>query len=124
LPYLLGAQRKPGWIAIQAVGALAIVLVSFLATLYVLDSLDPDVIKKKNASAIITALERYYAANGAYPILSVRDSAVSELVGPLVGGGYISAIPTDAPGVEPTHYYSPDGKAFGLLLHFIMILAR
>jgi hypothetical protein len=112
------SATKSRRIAVRAVGPIAIMLVFFFGTLYWLDWLDPDVARKKNANALIAALERYYAANGAYPILPVRDSLISELAGPLVRDGYIPAIPSDAPGVEPTHYYSFDGKAFGLWLHF------
>lgn len=64
------------------------------------------------------ALERYYAAKGAYPVLPARDGYVPELAAALVSGGFISQIPSDAPGPEPTRYYSNDGKSFGLLLHF------
>lgn len=100
------------------IGSLGIVLVSFFTALYCFDLLDPDVARKRNAQTIIAALERYYKAKGTYPVLPLRDSQVSELGAVLISGGYISAIPSDTPGPEPTHYYSNDGKSFGLWLHF------
>jgi hypothetical protein len=118
LPIVRTAINQPTRIAIRTIAALCIVAVFFFATLYALDLLDPNVVRKRNAQAIIGALERYYAAKGTYPVLPARDSYVPELAAPLVSGGFISAIPSDPPGLEPTRYYSYDGKSFGLLLHF------
>ncbi len=103
---------------LRTVGAVSIVLVSFVIALLALDLFDTDVIRKKNARAIAAALERYYEAKGSYPILPIRDSPVTLLAGSLVAGGFISEIPADPAGAEPTHYFSNDGKSFGLWLHF------
>src|SRR3954451_15681466 len=57
-------------------GGIAIVVLSFLATLYAIDRYDahrsPDDIRTSNAKAVITALEKYRAAKGSYPVLAGR----------------------------------------------------
>src|SRR4051812_20869030 len=106
---------------LRVAGGLAIVVVFFFGTLFALDYMgwgSPDSIRASNAKAIMEALQKYRTAKGAYPVLPVPDSPFSELAGPLVGGGYISAIPTDPPGSQKPHYVSYDGKAYGLWLFF------
>jgi hypothetical protein len=72
----------------------------------------------KMQKTIIAALEKYRAATGAYPVVPpALDVRTTQLVGPLVEGGYLRAIPIDPPGAEPNHYFSLDGKSFGLWLH-------
>jgi hypothetical protein len=101
------------------IGGMAVVTIFFFGTLFVLDFLDPDAVRVKNAKSIMAALEKYRATKGTYPILPIRDSRTTELAGALVSGGYLDAIPADPPGAEPIHYASFDGKSFGLWMHFV-----
>lgn len=108
-------MSKLAWIA----GAIAIVVVSFFATLVILDYVgypapSADQVRAGNAKQIMAALEKHRAAKGAYPVLPVVDSITSELRKPLVDGKFIAAIPADPPDDEPTHYVSYDGSSFGL----------
>jgi hypothetical protein len=99
------------------VGALAIVAISFFGTLFALDFLERrsrDLVRIETAKAVMSALEKYRQARGAYPVLlPALDGNLSELSPPLIGGGYLSAIP-QPPGAFPTRYMSPDGKVYGL----------
>ena len=101
---------------LRLVGALAIVTLFFFGTLFVLDhtGLQPESTGIANAWTIAAALERYRADKGAYPVLPVLDSPVTELSGSLVAGGYLSDIPTLPTGAEQIRYVSVDGRAFGL----------
>lgn len=103
------------------VRGLTIAVVFFFGTLFVLNYIEqvtPDSVRVRNIKSVMAALEQYYAANGAYPVLSVPDSPLPALSGALVGGGYISSIPADpAPSSEQTRYVSFDGKAFGLRVY-------
>jgi type II secretory pathway pseudopilin PulG len=102
-------------------GAIAIVVVSFFATLIALDyagfpNPTEDQVRARNAKQVMAALEKYRAVKGTYPVLPVTDSVTSELRTPLVEGHFIAAIPVDPPDAAPTRYVSVDGKAFGLLV--------
>ena len=109
---------KTSAVAIRAAGATLIVLSSFFGALYILNSADPDITVRKNASAVAAALERYYQNQRAYPVLPQKDVTISELTTPLARSGHIASIPADIPGIEPIRYYSPQGQSYGLLLRF------
>jgi hypothetical protein len=102
------------------VGALAIVATFFFGTLFALDFTERrsrDLVRIETAKSIMNALEKYRASRGAYPILlPALDGNVSELSGPLIGGGYLDAI-SQPPGVNSSRYMSPDGKNYGLWIH-------
>jgi hypothetical protein len=101
---------------LRLVGALAIVTLFFFGTLFVLDHTDsqPEPSGIANARTIAAALEKYRADKGAYPVLPVLDSPVTELFSSLVNGRYLSNIPTASAGGEQIRYVSVDGRAFGL----------
>ena len=81
--------------------------------------LTPDSVRANNVKSVMAALEKYYAANGAYPVLPIPDSPLPELSGPLAGGGYISSVPVDPPPLsQQTHYLSYDGNNYGLWVYF------
>jgi hypothetical protein len=99
------------------IGGIAVVVLSFFATLYFLDYQasrnSADAIRLSNAKAVMAALEKYRAAKGSYPV--IPDRPMSELAGPLAD--FIAAIPPDPPG-KPTQYASFDGKIYALLMNF------
>jgi hypothetical protein len=106
---------------LRLAGGAAIVAASFYGTLLAIDymggALSTDAIRVNNAKAVMVALKSFRSDKNAYPVLAVPDSRIKELAGPLVGGGYIAAVPVDPSDAEATHYVSYDGKAFGLWLH-------
>jgi hypothetical protein len=66
----------------RIVSGLTIVIVFFFGTLFLLNYLNPltpDSVRVKNVKSVMAALEKYYAANGAYPVLPVPDSLLPEL---------------------------------------------
>jgi hypothetical protein len=108
-------------IVARVIGGVAIVVLSFFATLYFLDYLaaprnSADAIRASTAKAVMAALEKYRAAKGSYPI--IPDAPLSSLAPALVGGGFLTAIPPDPPGKEETRYASFDGTVYALHLIF------
>jgi hypothetical protein len=101
---------------IRLVVASAIIAIFFFGTLFVLDYTDsqPESAGIANARILVAALEKYRADKGDYPVLPAYESSVTELLSPLVKGGYLSTIPTTPAGEEQIRYVSVDGKAFGL----------
>jgi hypothetical protein len=99
------------------VGALAIVATFFFGTLFTLDFMERrsrDLVRIETTKSIMSALEKYRASRGAYPILlPALDGNVSELSSPLIGGGYLGSI-SQPPGAPPSRYMSPDGKEYGI----------
>jgi hypothetical protein len=102
------------------VGALAILAAFFFGTLFTLDFMERrsrDLVRIETAKSIMNALEKYRGSRGAYPILLPGlDGNVTELSGPLIGGGYLDAIPEPS-AAKPSRYMSPDGKNYGLWIH-------
>jgi hypothetical protein len=98
-------------------GGIAIVVLSFFATLYAIDYYDahlsPDAIRASNAKAVMAALAKYHAAKGSYPVIA--GGPMSALARPLAD--FIAAIPPDPPG-KPTIYASFDGTIYALLMNF------
>lgn len=108
-------------LAFQIVGGALVVLVSFFGTRYAMDYyIDRparDATRTENAKMVMAALEKYRTAKGAYPLFPPALDVRTTQLTPLVEGGYLRAIPADPPGAEPNHYFSFDGKSFGLWLH-------
>jgi hypothetical protein len=109
-------------VVLRIAGALAIVLVFFFGTLYVLDwwnSLPyPDSVRADHANQIKAALEAYRVARGHYPA-PFADNQLTDLKNELVDGKFIGAIPKDPTwGNGDNQYrYVSNGKSYGLLLH-------
>ncbi|MHB8270350.1 hypothetical protein [Bradyrhizobium sp.] len=106
-----------------AVGGFAVVAIFFFGTLFFLDywdTKDPasrDRLRAEHAKSIMSALEKFHGARGAYPVFPAPyDVAVASLRKNLVEGGYIRSIPADPLWPDkPYHYVSVDGKTYGLL---------
>ncbi len=107
---------------VSALGALAILVTFFFATLLFLNYRDSqrtpdqitDEIRAEHARLLKSALEKSHAARGKYPILP--DNDVSDLKNDLVGGGYLAGIPSDPlPGRSYRYASDSTGKTYGLL---------
>jgi hypothetical protein len=107
-----------------ASGGLAVVVASFFATLSILNYLDSrrspgqvrDATRAEHARLLKGALEKYRAAHGKFPMLF--DNDVSDLQGDLVGGGYLTEIPSDPLSAKGRRYrYAANGvgSAYGLM---------
>jgi hypothetical protein len=112
-----GMKSRKLQIVLLAIGGSAVIACFFFGTLFALDFMDRrsrDTARIDTVKSVMAALEKYRAARGAYPVLPVPDIAITQLSGPLVGGGYLTTIPNDPPGADQTRYVSLDGTAFGL----------
>jgi hypothetical protein len=98
----------------KVVGGLAIVVIFFFGTLFLLDFADqkrsPEALRAANVRLVMDALQKYRAAKGAYP--NLPDGPMTQLAAPLVDGGYLTGIPNDLGG--STNRYLSDGKSYGL----------
>ena len=106
-----------------AIGGLAVLVLSFFGTLFLLNSSDFqsfDSIRIEHAKFIKAALEKYRAANGKYP-MSYPDNDLADLKSALIGGGFISQLPVDPywknGRVNKYRYRSMDGASYGLLFY-------
>jgi hypothetical protein len=106
-----------------AIGAVAILALSFFGTLSLLDSWEfqsLDAVRIEHAKSLKAALEKYRAANGAYPG-SNPESNLAALKSTLVDGGYIASLPVDpywtSGRVNKYRYRNFDGSSYGLLFH-------
>jgi hypothetical protein len=101
----------------QIVGGAGVVLIFFVGTLFALGHFKqtPDMVRSSAAKTMIDALEKYRTSKGGFPVPQGPDAEIGELSAPLVGGGFISAIP-DPPGQKMR--YASTGQAFGLLIYF------
>jgi hypothetical protein len=110
-----------------ALGALAIVVASFFATLQILNSFDTpptpatpaqarDAMRVQQVRALSAALEKYRSDRGKYPELPENDAI--DLQRDLVGGGYLAEIPKDptSAGSKSGYLYSSNGKTYGMML--------
>jgi hypothetical protein len=100
----------------------AVIVSSFFVTLFVLDYFENktpktgDDLRVENARLIMTALEKYRATHGAFPIFPPpHDVPAVDLKKELVKAGYLRVIPEDPLWPENPRYVSYDGKAYGLL---------
>lgn len=108
--------------SIWIIGGSAIIASSFLATQFVLDSTENvtlktgDDLRAERARLIMTALEKYRGAVGAYPVFPPpHDVPVIDLKNELVKGGYLGRLPDDPLWPDTPRYVSYDGKKYGLL---------
>jgi hypothetical protein len=106
-----------------AIGGLAVLAGSFFGTLFLLNSMDFqsfDEIRIEHSKVIKIALEKYRATRGAYP-WAYADIELGDLRVELVGGGFISQLPTDpywkSGRINKYRYRSLDGKTYGLLFY-------
>lgn len=106
-----------------AIGGLAILVASFVGTLYFLDSLNfqtLDSIRIEHAKSLKAALEKYRAVHGKYPT-SNPDNDLAALRSPLVDGGFIAQLPVDpywtSGRINKYRYRALDGKSYGLLFY-------
>jgi hypothetical protein len=111
---------------LQAFGAFLVVLVFFIGTLYVIDTVAPDFngaykrnrLRASHAEQIKSALEKYRKAKGSIPIFP--DNPVDDLKSFLVDGGFLAAIPRDPEWTSTNgqqYRYVSDGKIYGLLFY-------
>jgi hypothetical protein len=98
---------------LNGLGGLAIVLIFFFGTLFVLDYFYSPL--GTEAKAIMRALQDYRAARGSYPVLPVPDSLVPEIKKYLASNGY--PVSGDTGADKDARYFSSDGKSYGLLFH-------
>jgi hypothetical protein len=106
-------------VAVQVIGGCAILGTSFFGALFVIDHYPRyseaeirDRQRASDAALIKTALEKYRAARGAYPILP--DNSTDDLKASLVDGGFLPAVPHDPLSTQTYRYVSPDGSSYGL----------
>jgi len=106
-----------------ALGALAIVIASFFATLQILSYTEvqrtPAEIRNaarvEDARLLKAALEKYHAAHKTYPMSGDFNDA-GNLQRDLVGGGYLTEIPSDPQAADGKKYrYASNGSVYGLL---------
>jgi hypothetical protein len=104
---------------VKVLGGLAIVLIFFFGTLFVLDYFpgwSAYAPLRTEAKAIMRALQDYRAARGSYPVLSVPDNLMPEIKKYLASSGY--PVSGDTEGTDKdARYFSSDGKSYGLLFH-------
>jgi hypothetical protein len=112
-------RREPMRRAVLVVGAIAIIVTSFLATDYLitwwLTPLTPDQQRASHAKAIKAAVESYRSTKGQYPA-PFKDNPLSDLRKELAE--FLPYIPRDPTEPDrPYRYASFDGKTYGLLFN-------
>lgn len=104
------------------IGGIAILAISFLGTLYLLDSSDfrsMDEQRIEHAKSLKAALESYRAARGKYPAPFI-DNDIADLKPALVDGGFIAKLPVDPywkNGRVNKYRYRSDGDSYALLFY-------
>jgi hypothetical protein len=90
------------------------VIVVFLVIDLRRPQLSPDQARADIAKLLMTALEKYRSAKGAYPPLS--NNRITDLKATLVDGGFLKEIPTDLTDAQPMRYISgAPGTSYGIL---------
>jgi hypothetical protein len=109
-----------GSIGLKIVKALTLLSAAALCVFAVLLALDtgrpppsPDQIRAGTAKLLMSALEKYRAAKGAYPRLI--NNPITDLRPALVDGGFLSDIPRDLTDAQPMRYISNSGTSYGIL---------
>jgi hypothetical protein len=105
--------------------AVALLGASFFGTLYVLNSLnfelvDLDKVRIEQIKSLKIAIEAYRAARGMYPS-PFHDNDLADLTPELVGGGFIAELPRDPywkTSKLNRYRYRSNGTSYGLLLRF------
>jgi hypothetical protein len=104
-------------------GALGIVAASFFTTLLILNSMETprtpveirNAIRAEHARLLKAALEKFRAAHKTYPA-SADFNDIGNLQRDLVGGGYLTELPSDPQSADGKKYrYASNGMVFGLL---------
>jgi hypothetical protein len=72
----------------------------------------PDQVRASTAKLLMSALEKYRTAKGAYPKLI--NNPVTDLKPALVDGGFLSDIPRDPTDAQPMRYISTNGTSYGI----------
>ena len=113
---------------IRAAGGLAVAMIFFFGTLFILnhsDSRARDALRIEQIRMLKGALERYRSTRGSYPA-PFFDNPVTDLRSALVGGGYLSAIPVDPlwAGTEKQYRYVSTGQTYGLLLNLELAIGK
>jgi O-antigen ligase len=70
-----------------------------------------------DARSIMAVLEQYRVARGAYPVVSLPDSLISDLRKELAKDGYSGAEAGGSAAVDKQARYASNGKYYGLLFH-------
>jgi hypothetical protein len=103
---------------LKIIGGLAIVLISFWGTLFLIGTpeYENNQLRAKHARLLADALEKYRQARGMYPVLP--ENPVDDLKRELVEGKFLDAIPNDpARAATGRQYrYAGGGRAYGLLI--------
>jgi hypothetical protein len=73
----------------------------------------PDQMRASTAKLLISALEKYRTAKGAYP--KFINNPITDLKPALVEGGFLSDIPRDLTDAQPMRYISNTGTSYGIL---------
>jgi hypothetical protein len=97
----------------RILGALAIILVFFFGTLFVLNRYAPGDPVARDTKKLQNALQAYRNDHHLYPTIP-EASPISDLKRQLIAGGYFHGI---ADSDKDTRYISLDGKSYGLLLY-------
>lgn len=105
-------------------GALGIVAASFFTTLLILNWMETprtpvemrNAIRAEHARLLKAALEKFRDAHKTYPASPDFSEIALNLQKDLVGGGYLTELPTDPQSADGKRYrYASNGMVFGLL---------
>jgi len=103
---------------LRVTGGLAIVMIFFWGTLFILGSPEyvNNQLRAKHVRVLADALEKYRQAQSGYPVLS--DNPVDDLKRELVDRKFLEAIPSDpARAATGRQYrYAGGGRAYGILV--------
>ena len=109
-----------GSIGLKIVKALTLLSAAALCVFAVLLAVDtgrpppsPDQIRAGTAKLLMSALEKYRTAKGAYP--RFINNPITDLRPALVDGGFLSDIPRDLADAQPMRYISNSGTSYGIL---------
>ena len=109
-----------GSIGLKIVKALTLLSAAALCVFAVLLAVDsgrpppsPDQIRAGTAKLLMSALEKYRTAKGAYP--RFINNPITDLRPALVDGGFLSDIPRDLTDAQPMRYISNSGTSYGIL---------
>jgi len=103
---------------LRVTGGLAIVMIFFWGTLFILGSPEyvNNQLRAKHVRLLADALEKYRQARNAYPVLA--NNPVDDLKRELVDAKFLEAIPSDpARAATGRQYrYAGGGRAYGILV--------
>jgi hypothetical protein len=112
--------KKGSSMWLKIVKALTLISAAALCVFSVLLALDtgrptasPDQVRAGTAKLLMTALDKYRSAKGAYPVMS--NNLLVDLKPILVDGGFLTEIPRDPTDAQPMRYISTTGTSYGIL---------